>query len=251
MKNVITVKNVSVKYIIGDFKNTGLKDFIIKKIKGNYVEKEFYANKNINFTLKKGDCLGIIGINGAGKSTLLKAIAGVLKEESGTIEVNGKIAALIELGAGFDFELTVKENTFLRGALLGYSEEFMHQKYEEIINFAELNGYEDRPYKQLSSGMKSRLAFSIASLVNPDVLIIDEVLAVGDGGFREKSEKKMKEIINNGTTTLFVSHSLKQIQDVCNKILWLDNGSQIVLSDDVNKTLREYVKYLKTRKLPK
>lgn len=208
MKEILQVKNVSIKYITGDFKSIGLKEYVVRRLKGNYTVKEFWANKNITFNLEKSDMLGIIGTNGAGKSTLLKAVSGIMRPSEGSIIRHGTIAALLELGSGFDGDLTVKENAYLRGAMLGYTRKFMDETYEQIIEFAELKEFEDRPFKQLSSGMKSRLAFSIASLVKPDILILDEVLSVGDGAFRKKSEAKMKEIINGGATTILVSHSL-------------------------------------------
>ena len=232
MNNIaIRVSGVSIRYIIGDFKDIGLKEFVMRKLTRNYRVEEFWADKNISFNLSKGDMLGIIGSNGAGKSTLLKAISGVMIPTTGTIDVCGNIAALLELTSGFDGDLTVKENTYLRGAMLGYSRSFMDEKYNEIINFSELNNYEERPFKQLSSGMKSRLAFSIACLVNPDVLILDEVLAVGDGAFRKKSGDKMREILSSGVTGILVSHSTDQIRELCNKVLWLDHGKQICFSD--------------------
>ena len=189
-ETAIRCENVSIKYITGDFKDIGIKEYIMRKLTGNYHVTEFWADRNVSFELKKGDMLGIIGSNGAGKSTLLKAISEVMIPTEGKIETNGKIAALLELTAGFDDELTVKENAYLRGAMLGYTRSFMNQKYKSIIEFAELDSFQDRPFKQLSNGMKSRLAFSIACLVNPDILILDEVLAVGDGSFRENQEGK-------------------------------------------------------------
>ena len=244
MKEILKVKNVSIKYITGDLKSIGLKEYIVRKIKGNYIVKEFWANRNITFSLAKGDMLGIIGTNGAGKSTLLKAISGIMCPAEGSIIRHGTIAALLELASGFDGDLTVKENAYLRGAMLGYTRRFMDETYEQIIDFAELKEFENRPFKQLSSGMKSRLAFSIASLVKPDILILDEVLSVGDGGFRKKSEAKMKEIINGGATTILVSHSLNQIRSMCSKILWLHKGKQVVFSSDVQKVCDDYQKFL-------
>ncbi|MBQ7417911.1 MAG: ABC transporter ATP-binding protein, partial [Acidaminococcaceae bacterium] len=208
---VIQAENISIRYVTGDLKNIGLKEYIMKRIKGNYSIVEFWADKNITFSLEKGDMLGIIGTNGAGKSTLLKAVSGIMKPRKGKLKVKGSIAALLELGSGFDKELTVRENTYLRGALLGYTRSFMDQKYQEIISFAELEDFQDRPFKQLSSGMKSRLAFSIASLVNPDILILDEVLSVGDGSFKEKSRNKMLDILSSGVTGILVSHSISQV----------------------------------------
>ena len=244
MKEILKVENVSIKYITGDFKSIGLKEYVMRKIKGNYTVKEFWANRDITFSLEEGDMLGIIGTNGAGKSTLLKAISGIMRPSKGTITRHGTIAALLELGSGFDGDLTVKENAYLRGAMLGYTRKFMDETYEQIIDFAELKEFEDRPFKQLSSGMKSRLAFSIASLVRPDILILDEVLSVGDGAFRKKSEAKMKEIINGGATTILVSHSLEQVKSMCNKILWLHKGKQVTFGSDVQKICDDYQSFL-------
>lgn len=244
MKKILQVKNVSIKYITGDFKSIGLKEYVVRRLKGNYTVKEFWANRNITFNLNEGDMLGIIGTNGAGKSTLLKAVSGIMRPSEGTIVRHGTIAALLELGSGFDGDLTVKENAYLRGAMLGYTRKFMDETYEQIIDFAELKEFEDRPFKQLSSGMKSRLAFSIASLVRPDILILDEVLSVGDGAFRKKSEAKMKEIINGGATTILVSHSLNQVRSMCSKILWLHKGRQITFGSDVQKICDDYQSFL-------
>ena len=247
---IISCNNVSIRYITGDFKEIGLKEFFLRKLTRKYKVTEFWADKNVSFSINRGDMLGIIGTNGAGKSTLLKAISGIMVPTEGFVECRGKIAALLELGSGFDGDLTVKENTYLRGALLGYTKKFMEDTYDSIIEFAELRGFEDRPFKQLSSGMKSRLAFSIASLVNPDILILDEVLSVGDGAFRQKSERKMKEIIGGGATTILVSHSIAQVRAMCNKILWLDKGKQIAFGDDVKGICDAYEKYLTTKVLP-
>ena len=244
MKEILKVENVSIKYITGDFKSIGLKEYVMRRLKGDYTVKEFWANKNISFNLEEGDMLGIIGTNGAGKSTLLKAVSGIMRPSEGTIVRHGTIAALLELGSGFDGDLTVKENAYLRGAMLGYTRKFMDETYEQIIDFAELKEFEDRPFKQLSSGMKSRLAFSIASMVRPDILILDEVLSVGDGAFRKKSEAKMKEIINGGATTILVSHSLNQVRSMCSKILWLHKGKQINFGSDVQKICDDYQSFL-------
>ncbi len=246
----IECKNVSVRYITGDLKSIGLKEFVVKKITGNYHVKEFWANKNISFSIEKGDMLGIIGSNGAGKSTLLKAITGIMKPGDGQITTHGSIAALLELASGFDNDMTVRENTYLRGALLGYTKEFLDAKYKEIIAFAELEDFQDYMFKQLSSGMKSRLAFAIACLVDPDIIILDEVLSVGDGAFRKKSGDKMREILDAGITGILVSHNESQIRELCNKILWLDHGKQIAFSDDVEKYVNAYEEFLLTKKLP-
>lgn len=224
---VITASHVSIRYITGDFKNIGLKEFVMRKIKGNYKVKEFWANKDISFALEKGDMMGLVGKNGAGKSTLLKAVTGIMVPTEGRMHVNGTVAALLELSSGFDQDLTVRENAYLRGAMLGYTRKFMDERYTEIIDFSELEEFQDHPFKQLSSGMKSRLAFAIASLVNPDILILDEVLSVGDGSFRKKSGRKMKEILESGVTGILVSHSISQVRELCNKTLWLHKGRQV------------------------
>ena len=241
---ILKVNNVSIKYMTGDIKDIGLKEYVVRKLQGNYNSVEFWANRNISFALETGDMLGIIGANGAGKSTLLKAISGIMLPSEGYVERTGKIAALLELASGFDGDLTVKENAYLRGAMLGYTRDFMDRTYTRIIEFAELTAFEDRPFKQLSSGMKSRLAFSIASMVKPDILILDEVLSVGDGAFRKKSEAKMKEIINGGATTILVSHSLVQVRTMCNKILWLNKGKQVTFGNEVGKICDDYQKFL-------
>lgn len=224
---IIRAEGVSIRYITGDFKDIGLKEYVLRKLTGNYQVKEFWADWDVTFELEKGDMLGIVGTNGAGKSTLLKAISGIMVPTRGKIQTNGTVAALLELTSGFDGDLTVRENTYLRGALLGYTRAFMDQMYDEIISFAELQDFQECPFKQLSSGMKSRLAFSIASLVNPDILILDEVLSVGDGSFRQKSGNKMREILANGVTGILVSHSIDQVRELCNKVLWLDHGKQM------------------------
>ena len=247
---VITVKNESLSFITGDIKHIGIKEYVIKKLKGKYHVGAFWANKNISFSLEKGDMLGIIGKNGAGKSTLLKAVSGVLVPTEGQIRTKGSIAALLELTAGFDGSLTVRENTYLRGALLGYTRKYMDEMYDEIISFAEMEEFQDRQFNQLSSGMKSRLAFSIACLVNPDILILDEVLSVGDGAFRGKSAAKMREILGQGVTGLFVSHSVSQVRELCNKVLWLDHGRQIIFSSEVGEICNCYEEFLKTGELP-
>lgn len=240
---VLNVENVSIRYMTGDFKDIGLKEYVMRRLKKNYQVTEFWADKNITFSLQQGDMLGIIGTNGAGKSTLLKAISGIMEPTEGKVERKGTIAALLELASGFDGDLTVRENTYLRGAMLGYTRKFMDEMYGEIITFSGLAEFQDRPFKHLSSGMKSRLAFSIASLVNPDILILDEVLSVGDGAFKKKSEAKMKEIIAGGATTILVSHSLEQVREMCNKVLWLDKGKQVAFGG-TREICDKYQKYL-------
>lgn len=242
--NILEVNNVSIRYKMGDFKDIGIKEYVVRRLKGNYHVKEFWADKNVTFSLEKGDMLGIIGTNGAGKSTLLKAISGIMEPTEGYVKREGTIAALLELASGFDGDLTVRENTYLRGAMLGYTRKFMNEMYDQIIEFSDLKEFEERPFKQLSSGMKSRLAFSIACLVQPDILILDEVLSVGDGAFRKKSEEKMKEIIYGGATSILVSHSLEQVRTMCTKILWLHKGHQIEFGDDVQGICDRYQEML-------
>lgn len=250
MSAIIKCDNVSIRYITGDFKDIGIKEYLIRRLKGEYHVTEFWADRHVTFELQPGDMLGIIGSNGAGKSTLLKAISGIMVPTEGTVECHGKIAALLELASGFDGDLTVRENTYLRAAMLGYSRAFVDATYDSIIDFAELRDFQDRPFKQLSSGMKSRLAFSIASLVDPEVLILDEVLSVGDGAFRKKSEAKMRQIIGGGATTILVSHSVAQVRALCNKVLWLDRGRQIAFGTNVQGLCDAYQAYLDTRRLP-
>ena len=224
---VVECKDVSIRYKSGDLQSIGLKDYVIRKLQGKYKVVEFWADRDVTFSLEKGDMLGIVGTNGAGKSTLLKAVTGIMVPTKGTVKTQGNIAALLELASGFDPELTVRENTYLRGALLGYTKSFMDEKYNEIIAFAELEDFQEYMFKQLSSGMKSRLAFSIACLVNPDIIILDEVLSVGDEAFKDKSARRIKAILANGVTGILVSHSVQQVRDLCNKCLWLDHGKQV------------------------
>ena len=247
---IIEATSVSIRYITGDFKDIGLKEYVMRRLQGNYQVTEFWADWDVSFSLERGDMLGIIGSNGAGKSTLLKAVSGIMVPTRGSMTINGSVAALLELTSGFDSDLTVRENTYLRGAMLGYTRKFMDEKYESIIEFAELKDFQDRPFKQLSSGMKSRLAFSIACLVNPDILILDEVLAVGDGAFRKKSGDKMKQILSGGVTGILVSHSVDQVREMCNKILWLDHGKQIYFGDETETLCNAYEEFLLTKKLP-
>ncbi len=231
MEAILQVDRVSISYKLGDFKDIGLKEWVMRHLKRNYQVETFMAVENVSFELYKGDMLGIIGTNGSGKSTLLKAVTGVMEPRSGSIIRRGSVAALLELASGFDGDLTVRENAYLRGAMLGYTKEFMDKTYEDIIDFAELRDFEDRPFKQLSTGMQSRLAFSIASLVQPEILILDEVLSVGDGAFQEKSAAKMREIIASGAATILVSHSLDQVRELCNKVLWLNKGQQVAYGE--------------------
>lgn len=242
--SILEVHDVSIRYMTGDFKEIGIKEYVMRRLTHNYHVTEFWADRDVSFSLEKGDMLGIIGTSGAGKSTLLKVISGIMEPTEGWVKREGNIAALLELGSGFDGDLTVRENTYLRGAMLGYTRKFMDETYRQIIDFAELRDFQDRPFKQLSSGMKSRLAFSIASLVQPDILILDEVLSVGDGAFRKKNEAKMREIIGNGATTILVSHSIQQVRELCSKILWLHKGRQVAFGSDVQGLCDQYQDFL-------
>lgn len=240
MKNeVLRVDNVSMKFNLMEKKVDNLKEYVIKMLKNEIRYQEFWALHNVSFSLNKGDRLGILGLNGAGKSTLLKIIAGVLKATEGTITTRGKIVPLLELGAGFDPQYTGAENIYLYGAVLGYSKEFIKEKYDEIIKFSELGEFINVPVKNYSSGMKARLGFSIATIVEPEILILDEVLAVGDAKFRKKSEKKIKAMFDSGVTVLFVSHNIDQVKRLCNRAIILERG-QLVADGDVEEVSQLY-----------
>lgn len=238
-KEVLRVEHVGMKFNLSQEKVDDLKDYVIKMLTRRLKFNEFWALKDINFTLNKGDRLGILGLNGAGKSTLLKVIAGVLKATEGSVTTKGKIAPLLELGAGFDQQYTGRENIYLYGAVLGFSKKFLDEKYDEIVKFSELEKFIDVPVKNYSSGMKSRLGFSVATLVEPDILILDEVLSVGDAKFRKKSEKKIMSMFDKGVTVLFVSHSLEQVQRLCNKAILLEKG-RIIANGTVDEVSRIY-----------
>lgn len=238
---MIRIKNVSMKFNMDIEKDFSMKQAFInfftkkKKKKTEY----FWALKNVTFSVNKGDVVGLIGSNGAGKSTLLKVVSGVMKPTSGKVEVDGVISPMIELGAGFDQNLTARENIYLNGAILGYSKKFLDSKFDEIVEFSELKDFLDVPVKNFSSGMTAKLAFSIATIVDPEILIVDEILSVGDLRFQEKSKNKMMEMIKGGTTVLYVSHSLESIKDLCNKVVWLDHG-QVVKMGDTKEICDEY-----------
>ena len=240
---MIRIKNVSMKFNMDIEKDFSMKQAFInfftkkKKKKTEY----FWALKNVTFSVNKGDVVGLIGSNGAGKSTLLKVVSGVMKPTSGKVEVDGVISPMIELGAGFDQNLTARENIYLNGAILGYSKNFLDSKFDEIVEFSELKDFLDVPVKNFSSGMTAKLAFSIATIVDPEILIVDEILSVGDLRFQEKSKNKMMEMIKGGTTVLYVSHSLESIKDLCNKVVWLDHG-QVVKMGDTKEICDEYYK---------
>ena len=230
-ETVLRVEHVGMRFNLSKERVDSLKDYILKSITRQMKFDEFWALKDINFTLEKGERIGILGTNGAGKSTLLKVIAGVFKPTEGSVVHKGKIVPLLELGAGFDKEYTGRENIYLYGAVLGYSKEFIDEKYDEIVKFSELKDFIDVPIKNYSSGMKSRLGFSIATVVSPKILILDEVLSVGDAKFRKKSEKKVLSMFDSGVTVLFVSHSLAQVQRICNKAMILEKGKLIAYGD--------------------
>lgn len=221
---IIKVSNATVRFNKATESYNGLKEYIIRMLKGELMFQEFLALKDINLEIKRGESWGLIGSNGSGKSTLLKLICGVLKPYKGSVEVKGTIAPLIELGAGFDGELTARENIFLNGALLGHKKSFMQQHFDEIIEFSELQDFVDVPIKNFSSGMAARLGFAVATIVKPDILIVDEVLAVGDHAFQEKCKKRMEEMLKGGTTLLFVSHSAEQVKELCQNVIWIDKG---------------------------
>ena len=221
---MIKADNVSVKYLMTYDRVKSIKEYLVQLVKGKIQYEEFWALKDISFEVRRGEVLGIIGHNGAGKSTLLKVISGILKPTSGIVQVNGVVVPMLELGSGFDFDLTGRENVFLNGSILGYSEKFLKSKYDEIVEFSELGQFIDVPLRNYSSGMVMRLAFSIATVVQPDILIVDEILAVGDADFQEKSKKRMLELMGGGTTVLFVSHSIPQIREMCRRVLWMDHS---------------------------
>ena len=239
-KTVLKVEHVGMKFNLSKEKVDNLKEYVIKALKHQISYNEFWALKDINFTLEKGDRLGILGLNGAGKSTLLKVIAGVLKPTEGTVTSKGRLVPLLELGAGFDPQYTGAENIYLYGSVLGHSREFLDSKYEEIVKFSELGDFIDVPIKNYSSGMKARLGFSIATVVEPEILILDEVLSVGDAKFRKKSEKKIMGMFDKDVTVLFVSHSLEQVERLCNKAILLEKG-RIISAGDIQTVSKVYL----------
>lgn len=242
--NSIEVKSLSMRFNLASEKTESLKEYIVKAFKRQLNYEEFEALKNISFEVKKGDSVGIVGANGSGKSTLLKCIAGIFTPSEGKISINGTIAPMIELGAGFDPDLTARENVMLNGAVMGFDKQFIEEKYNEIVAFSELEKFMEVPVKNFSSGMAARLGFAIATLVKPDILIVDEVLSVGDSSFQDKCERKMQELRASGTTMLFVSHSLPQVKNVCNKAVWLKKG-ELVLEGECSLVCNEYDKWAK------
>ncbi len=239
-KIVIDVSDATVRFNMASQKVNNIKEYMIKLVKKELMFQEFFALQDINFQVKEGESWGIIGTNGSGKSTLLKLICGILKPYKGSVNVSGTLAPLIELGAGFDGELTARENIFLNGTLLGYSEEFMKEHFNEIVEFAELWDFLDVPIKNYSSGMAARLGFSVATMVQPDILICDEVLSVGDFKFQEKCEERMQNMLSSGTTLLYVSHTIQSVEKLCNHVLWLNKG-KIVMSGDAKEVCQTYM----------
>lgn len=223
--NIIEVSDVTMRFRLNSDRILSLKEFVTTAIRGKLHYEEFTALNHVSFEIKQGETLGLVGRNGAGKSTLLKAISGIIKPTEGHIVCNGNVVPMLELGSGFDMELTGQENVFLNGAILGYSEEFLKSKYDEIAAFSELGKFLEIPIRNYSSGMLARLAFSVATVVNPEILIVDEILAVGDAPFQEKSYQRMKEMMGGGTTVLLVSHNIAQIREMCTRVVWLDHGT--------------------------
>lgn len=221
---MIEVNHVSLCYRMPAERVSGMKEFLVQALQGKLQYKEFWALQDVNFSIEKGEVLGLVGANGAGKSTMLKVISGILKPTKGAVTVHGNIVPMLELGSGFDLELTGRENVFLNGAILGYPEDFLKEKYQEIVDFSELGEFIEMPLRNYSSGMITRLAFSIATVVKPDILIVDEILSVGDAAFQKKSKNRMMELMSGGTTVLLVSHSAEQITEMCSRAIWLEKG---------------------------
>ena len=244
---VVDVKHVGMEFNLNQEKTDNLKEYVIKAIKKELRFQSFWALKDISLQIHKGEKVGFIGLNGAGKSTLLKIIAQVMKPTKGDVKVKGSLVPLLALGAGFDLNYTGSENIFLNGSLLGHSKSYMNKKFDEIVEFSEIGDFIDVPVKNYSSGMKSRLAFSIATSVNPDILILDEVLSVGDASFQRKSKERMRNLMDNDVSLLFVSHSISQVRDLCDRAIWLDHGN-IVADGEVNEICDRYMKFVDQKK---
>lgn len=238
-EDIIKVEHVTVKYKMLNDRISSIKELVIQKIKGKLKERFFVALDDVSFNVERGDVVGVVGRNGAGKSTLLKIVSGIQKPTEGKVTLGGRVVPMLELGAGFDMELTGKENVYLNGAVLGYSKEFLDRKYNEILEFSELGDFINMPVRNYSSGMVARLAFSIASMVEPEILIVDEVLSVGDENFQKKSKNRMVELMSGGTTVLFVSHNIDQIEEICNKAVWLDHG-HVVMTGPSKEVCEKY-----------
>lgn len=234
-RTMIEVDGVTMRFRMNSDKIMSLKEFVTAALRGRLEYREFTALDHVSFEVKKGETLGLIGRNGAGKSTMLKIISGILKPTAGSVACRGNVVPMLELGSGFDMDLTGRENIFLNGAILGYSEAFLLEKYDEILDFSELGGFIETPIRNYSSGMLARLAFSIATVVKPEILIVDEILSVGDAAFQEKSRARMMELMGGGTTVLFVSHSIAQIREMCRHVVWLERGQvkMFGLADEV------------------
>ena len=238
---MIHVDHVSLMYRMTYDRVKSMKEYLVQMLKGQVRYEEFWALKDVSFEVKKGEVLGVVGHNGAGKSTLLKVISGILKPTNGTVQVSGRVVPMLELGSGFDFDLTGRENIFLNGAILGLSERYLEEKYDEIVEFSELGRFIDVPIRNYSSGMLMRLAFSVSSVIDPDILIVDEILAVGDAPFQEKSKRRMMELMGGGTTVLFVSHNIDQIRELSSRVVWLEHGQVRMVgeTDTVCRTFME------------
>lgn len=243
---MIDVKNVSMRFNLAKERTDTLKEYTLKKLRGKLKFDEFWALRDVSFSLQRGDSLALIGRNGCGKSTMLKVIAGVLAPSRGNVKINGNIAPMIELGAGFDPELTAKENIYLNGAIMGFDRKFMDRHFDDIIAFSELEDFLQVPVKNFSSGMVARLGFAIATIVDAEILIIDEVLAVGDAAFQLKCEKRMQQLLDGGTTLVFVSHSAEQVQKLCRRAIWLDHG-YVQMAGESNEVCAAYQNFLSTK----
>lgn len=241
---MVDVDHVTVRFNLASQKIDNLKEYLVKLIRRELMFQEFLALRDISFQVREGEAWGLIGSNGSGKSTMLKVISGIMKPYKGSVTVNGSVAPLIELGAGFDAECTARENIFLNGCVLGHSERFMKEHFDEIVDFAEIGQFLDSPLKNFSSGMKARLGFSVATMVKPDILIVDEILAVGDYRFRQKCEKRMKELLSGGTTLLYVSHSIEEVKRLCDHALWISNGESRMIGD-AQTVCDAYMAYMK------
>lgn len=241
---MVKAENVSMCFKMMKDRVKSIKEYTVQLLKGKMKYEEFLALDDVSFEVKKGEVMGIIGRNGAGKSTLLKVISGILKPTGGKIELMGNVVPMLELGSGFDFDLSGRENVFLNGAILGYDEKFLKDKFDEILDFSELKEFIDIPLRNYSSGMVMRLAFSIASLVNPEIMIVDEILAVGDSAFQEKSKSKMLELMSGGTTVLFTSHSISQIKEMCDRVIWLEHGKIMEMGepDEICDKYEEFIR---------
>ncbi len=239
METVIKVDNVSMCFNLSSEKHESIKEYFLAAIKGKLHYDEFYALNNISLDIEKGDFYGLVGLNGSGKSTLLKVIAGVYKPTKGKVTTTGTIAPLIELGAGFDMDLTARENIYLNGTVLGFSPKYLTEKFDDIVSFSELENFLDVPLKNYSSGMVARIAFAIATITKPDILIADEILSVGDFLFQQKCEQRMQELLDGGTTVIFVSHSIEQVERMCNKVAWISHGN-LKMNGDVHTVCDAY-----------